>query len=70
MECDTSSAENSAVQGQSEAEGSQLHEEQKKPKSQNLSFKEGEEKEYISKSDGFLDFYGPNVAIQKVILLD
>lgn len=67
MECETSSsAENSAVQGQSEAEGSQLHEEQKKPKSQNLCFKEGEEKEYISKSDGFLDFYGPNVAIQKV----
>ncbi|KAG0203210.1 hypothetical protein BGX28_004443 [Mortierella sp. GBA30] len=29
-------------------------------------YQEGEEKEYISKSAGFLSFYGANVAIQKV----
>ncbi|KAI1307348.1 hypothetical protein EDD11_004495 [Mortierella claussenii] len=29
-------------------------------------YREGEEKEYISKSDGFLSFYGADVAIQKV----
>ncbi|KAI8598374.1 hypothetical protein EDD21DRAFT_382653 [Dissophora ornata] len=35
-------------------------------KEQVIRYTEGEEKEYISKSDGFLDFYGYNVAIQKV----
>ncbi|KAG0370199.1 hypothetical protein BGZ54_007308 [Gamsiella multidivaricata] len=29
-------------------------------------YNEGEEKEYLSKTDGFLNFYGANVAIQKV----
>ncbi|KAG9319166.1 hypothetical protein KVV02_002462 [Mortierella alpina] len=35
-------------------------------KSAVFRYQEGEEKEYISKSAGFLSFYGANVAIQKV----
>ncbi|KAF9952474.1 hypothetical protein BGZ72_006186 [Mortierella alpina] len=35
-------------------------------KSAAFRYQEGEEKEYISKSAGFLSFYGANVAIQKV----
>ncbi|KAG0297838.1 hypothetical protein BGZ98_000415, partial [Dissophora globulifera] len=33
---------------------------------QSLCYIEGEEKEYSSKTDGFLNFYGYNVAVQKV----
>ncbi|KAF9932211.1 hypothetical protein FBU30_008766 [Linnemannia zychae] len=31
-----------------------------------FQYKEGEEREYISKSSGYLSFYGANVAVQKV----
>jgi hypothetical protein len=50
---------------ESERQG-HVQDEHKKTKTSILHYKEGEEKEYISKSDGFLDFYGANVAIQKV----
>lgn len=31
-----------------------------------FTYKEGEEREYISKTAGYLSFYGANVAVQKV----
>ncbi len=41
-------------------------EEANREKNAVFRYQEGEEKEYISKSAGFLSFYGANVAIQKV----
>jgi hypothetical protein len=35
-------------------------------KRSSFKYKEGEEREYISKTAGYLSFYGANVAVQKV----
>ncbi|KAK3810381.1 MAG: hypothetical protein J3Q66DRAFT_66054 [Benniella sp.] len=67
MECEFDNGDGSAMQEQNESERQgHVQDEHKKTKTSILHYKEGEEKEYISKSDGFLDFYGANVAIQKV----
>ena len=31
-----------------------------------FTYREGEEREYVSKTAGYLSFYGANVAVQKV----
>ncbi|KAF8945084.1 hypothetical protein BGZ47_003269 [Haplosporangium gracile] len=41
-------------------------EEEGRAKRSSFTFKEGEEREYISKTAGHLSFYGANVAVQKV----
>ncbi|KAF9169181.1 hypothetical protein BGX21_003537 [Mortierella sp. AD011] len=48
------------------ADPSQPRDDIRAEKIQMFRYVEGEEKEYTSKSDGFLNFYSPNIAVQKV----
>ncbi|KAF9355002.1 hypothetical protein BGX26_007090 [Mortierella sp. AD094] len=48
------------------ADPSQPRDDIRAEKVQMFRYVEGEEKEYTSKSDGFLNFYSPNIAVQKV----
>ncbi|KAG0199846.1 hypothetical protein BGX33_011360 [Mortierella sp. NVP41] len=45
---------------------SQSQEEERTERKSSFRYKEGEEKEYMSKTAGFLKFYGADVAVQKV----
>lgn len=41
-------------------------EEEGRAQRSSFTYKEGEEREYVSKTAGYLSFYGANVAVQKV----
>jgi hypothetical protein len=52
--------------GTSQIDSSGQTEDNGRTRRSSYTYKEGEEREYISKTAGYLSFYGANVAVQKV----